>query len=130
MAKFVRDVMSHGVMTCTPETTVREAAQRMTEHHINALVVVEEASGELEGIVTRSDLARVYDQEYGSITVESVMNQDLETIIPDIPVAAAVMIMLDRNVDRLIIMHSRPAPQIPVGVLSLSDVVSDMAGEA
>lgn len=130
MAKFVRDVMSHGVMTCTPETTVREVAQRMAEHKVNALVVVEEASGELEGIVSRSDLARAYDQDYDAVTVEAVMSHDVETIIPDIPISAAVLIMLDKGVDRLVIQHAKPAPQRPVGVLSLSDVVREMAGEA
>jgi CBS domain-containing protein len=130
MVKYVRDVMSRSVLTCTPEMTVREAAQRMAEHHVNALVVVEEASGELEGIVSRSDLARVYDRDYDATPIESVMSQDVETIIPDIPVSAAVLIMLDNRIDRLIIMHAKPAPQRPVGILSLSDIVSDMAGEA
>ena len=55
------------------------------------------------------------------------MSQDVETIIPDIPVSAAVLIMLDQGVDRLVIMHAKPAPQRPVGVLSLSDIVRDMA---
>ncbi len=130
MAKLVRDVMSRSVMTCTPEISVREAARRMAEHRVNALVVVEEMSGELAGIVSRSDLARVYDQDYDTVTVESVMSYDVETIIPDIPVSAAVLIMLDRRVDRLVILHARPAPPRPVGLLSLSDVIRDMAGEA
>lgn len=129
MIKMVRDVMSRSVMGCTPETTVRAAAQRMAEHHVNALIVLEEASGELEGLVSRSDLARVYDQDPDSVTVEDVMTHDVQTIIPNIPVSAAVMIMLDHKVDRLVIMHSKPAPQRPVGVLSLSDVVRDIAGE-
>lgn len=128
MPKFVRDVMSRSVVTCTPETTVREAVRRMAEHRLNALAVVDKASGALEGIVSRSDLARVYDKDYDAIKVESVMTEDVETIIPDIPVSAAVMIMLDRNVDRLVIMHPSPAPSRPVGVLSLGDVVRDMAG--
>jgi CBS domain-containing protein len=115
-------------MTCTPQTTVREAAQRMSEHNINALVVVEEASGEMEGLVSRSDLARVYDQEHDAIIVESVMSHSVQTIIPDIPVTAALLIMLDHGVDRLIIQHAKPAPPRPVGVLSLSDIIRDMAG--
>jgi CBS domain-containing protein len=127
MPKLVRDVMGRGVVTCTPETSVREAARLMAQHHLNGLVVVEERSGELEGLVSRSDLARVYGQDYDALTVESVMTQQVETIIPDIPVSAAVMIMLDRGVDRLIIMHAKPATPRPVGVLSLSDVVQDMA---
>jgi signal-transduction protein with cAMP-binding, CBS, and nucleotidyltransferase domain len=127
MVKLVRDVMSRGLVSCTPDATVRQVAVRLHEHGVNALVVVEEASGELEGIVSRSDLARVYDQDYDALTVESVMSHDVETVIPDIPVSAAVLIMLDRGVDRLIIGHAKPAPQRPIGVLSLSDVIRDMA---
>jgi CBS domain-containing protein len=126
MTKFVRDVMSRSAM---PETTVREAAQRMDQHKVNALVVVEEASGELEGSVSRSDLARVYGQDYDAVIIESLMSHEVEAIIPDIPVPAAVLIMLDKGVDRLVIQHARPAPQRPVGVLSLSDVIRDIASE-
>jgi CBS domain-containing protein len=100
----------------------------MVDHHVNALVVIEEASGELEGIVTRTDLVRVYDQDLDAANVESVMKQEVETIIPEIPVSAAVLLMLDQGVDRLVIQHAKPAPQRPVGILSLSDVVKDMAG--
>jgi CBS domain-containing protein len=72
MLKFVRDVMSRSVVTCTPETSVHEAARRMTEHRLSALVVVDKASGELEGIVSRSDLARAYEKDYDAVKVESV----------------------------------------------------------
>ena len=58
------------------------------------------------------------------------MSHRVETIIPDIPASAAVLILLDRNVDRLVIMHAKPGPQRPVGVLSLSDIVRDMAAQS
>ncbi len=58
------------------------------------------------------------------------MSHDVETIIPDVPVSAAVLVMLDKGVDRLVIQHAKPAPQRPVGVLALSDVIREMAGEA
>jgi len=57
------------------------------------------------------------------------MSQQVETIIPDILVSTAVLIMQDRKVDRLVILHAPPATQIPVGVISLSDVVRDIAGQ-
>jgi CBS domain-containing protein len=128
MVKSVRDVMSRSVMTCTPETTVKKAAQRMAEHYVNALVVVEESTGELEGVVSRSDIARVYDSDHDTVTVASIMSEEVETIIPSIPVSAAVLLMLDKKIDRLVIMHAKPGPQRPVGVLSLSDIVRDVAG--
>jgi len=129
-SKFVRDVMNRSVVTCTPDTTVHEAARRMAELRVNALVVVEQLSGELEGIVTRSDLARTYGQDYDAIKVESVMSHEVQTVVPHIPVSAAVLLMLDHKVDRLVIMHAKPGPSRPVGILSLSDIVRDIAGEA
>ena len=121
--------MNRSVVTCTLDTTVREAARRMAEHGVNALVVVEELSGELEGIVTRSDLAQAYGQDYDAIRVESVMSHEVQTVVPDIPVSAAVLLMLDHKVDRLVIMHAKPGPPRPVGILSLSDIVRDIAEE-
>jgi CBS domain-containing protein len=126
--KQVRDVMSRSIVTCTPETTVRKAASRMVDNGVNALVVVDESSGELEGIVSPADLIQTYGQNIGLLTVDSVMSEQVETIIPDIPVSAAILIMLDRGVDRLVIVHAPPAPQRPVGILSVSDVVRAMAG--
>lgn len=128
--KFVRDVMSRSVATCTPDTTVHEAAKRMAEHAVNALVVVEEMSGDLEGIVTRSNLAQTYGQDYGAIEVESVMSHEVQTVVPHIPVSAAVLLMLDHKVDHLLIMHAKPGPSRPIGILSLSDIIRDMAEEA
>jgi signal-transduction protein with cAMP-binding, CBS, and nucleotidyltransferase domain len=130
VTKFVRDVMSRSVLTCTLETPVREAARRMAQQSVSALVVVEESSGDLEGIISRTDLARAYEKDIDSLTVEMVMSHRVETIVPDIPVSAAVLIMLDHHVDRLVIMHAKPGPQRPVGVLSLSDIVRDMARQA
>lgn len=129
MSKLVRDVMSRAAITCKPDTSLIEAARRMTEYQINALIVVDEG-GEVCGIVSRTDLVRVYDQDYASMIVEDVMSSQVATVIPDVPVSAAAKLMLDNKVDRLVIVHQKPATQRPVGVLSLSDIIRDMAGKA
>jgi len=129
MVKLVRDVMSRAAITCRPDTSLVEAARRMTEHQINALIVVDEG-GEVCGVVSRTDLVRVYDQDYANMTVEDVMSSQVATVIPDVPVSAAAKLMLDNKVDRLVIVHQKPATQRPVGILSLSDIVRDMAGKA
>ena len=75
-----------------------------------------------------------YDRDIDRLTVETVMSHtvmshEAETKTPGIPVSAAIMIMFDREVDRLAILHAKPAPQRPAGLLSLSDIIQDMAGE-
>jgi CBS domain-containing protein len=51
------DIMTHPVITVTPETTVGEAAELMIGHRISGLPVVNTA-GDVVGIVTEGDLLR------------------------------------------------------------------------
>lgn len=50
----VEGVMTYNVVSVSPQTSLREAAQRMRRQRIGALPVVEK--GKLVGIITRSDL--------------------------------------------------------------------------
>ena len=50
----VEEVMTYNVVTITPETSVREAAQQLRQRRFGALPVVDQ--GKLIGIITRSDL--------------------------------------------------------------------------
>ncbi len=53
----VSDIMTHPVITVTPETTIGEAAELMIRHRISGLPAVN-AAGEVIGIVTEGDLLR------------------------------------------------------------------------
>jgi acetoin utilization protein AcuB len=54
----VRDVMTWGVITARPDTTIGEAARRMHEKKIGALPVVEGAR--VVGIITESDILKAF----------------------------------------------------------------------
>jgi CBS-domain-containing membrane protein len=57
IAMNVADVMTHPVISVTPQTTIAEAAGLMMEHRISGLPVVDEA-GAVVGVVTEGDLLR------------------------------------------------------------------------
>lgn len=124
--KLVRDVMHRGVVTCNPDTSLARVAALMAQAHASAVAVVN-PTGELIGIVSRTDLVGAYLKPYEHRKAEDIMTTQVATIIPDIPIAAAVQIMLDRGVHQLVILHARPAPQRPVGILTMDDIVRDMA---
>ena len=48
-----------GVFTCLPDTPLVDAARRMAEEDVSALVVAD-AEGGLTGIITRIDLLRAH----------------------------------------------------------------------
>ena len=53
-ARTVEQIMTHEVVTISPQATIREAALRLRQYRLGALPVVDE--GKLVGIITRSDL--------------------------------------------------------------------------
>ena len=125
MPKLVRDVMKRGVPTCQIETLAVEVARRMLALNSDAVVVVNEM-GEVEGIISRTDLTRLHDKPYWELRAEDVMTPSVFTVVPDIPVDAAAQLMLDNSIHQLVILHARPAPQRPVGMITTRDVIRHM----
>ena len=105
---------------------MREVARLLDSERINALVVVDEG-GDLSGVVSQTDLVKAFDQQWESMVAEDVMTPDVVTIVADIPVRAAVELMVDNQIHRVVITQGGLAPRRPVGVLSMTDVVQEMA---
>jgi CBS domain-containing protein len=124
--KLVRDVMHRKVISCRVDTLLKEVVRRMDSERINALVVVDE-SGDLSGVVSQTDLVKVSEQDWEKMVAEDVMTPDVVTIVADIPVLAAVELMLDNQIHRVVITQGGLAPRRPVGVLSMTDVIREMA---
>jgi CBS domain-containing protein len=126
MTKLVRDVMHRGVITCWADEPLIDVARRLHEYAINAIFVLEE-SGRAEGVISQTDLAKAHVRgNWQHRTAEEIMVTDIATIAGDIPLDAAVQIMLDKRIHRLLIVQGGLRPNRPVGVLSLSDVVREM----
>lgn len=128
MTTLVRDVMHRGVITCWADEPLIDVARRMQEYTINAIFVLDQ-SGRAEGIISQTDLAEVYVEhgDWQHRTADEIMTAEIVTISGDIPLEAAVQIMLDKRIHRLLIVQGGLTPNRPVGVLSLSDVVREMS---
>ena len=55
-ARKVSEICSGKVVTCTPETSVPEVAQLMTENHVHLIPVMD--GGKVVGVVARLDIIR------------------------------------------------------------------------
>jgi CBS domain-containing protein len=69
-AGVAAELMTTPARTADPSPAVAEAAEAMRRHHINQLPVVQPETGALIGIVTRSDLLRVYERDDEEILAE------------------------------------------------------------
>jgi CBS domain-containing protein len=128
--RLVRDVMHRGVITCWLDEPAIEVARRLREYAISAIFVLDE-SGRAEGVISQTDLARAYVQgNWEHRTADEIMTPEVVTISGDIPLDVATQIMLDKHIHRLLIVQGGRVPNRPVGVLSLSDIMREMARAA
>ncbi len=126
MAKKVRDVMRHGVVTCQASSNLSEVAKIMMNNKTQFVLVVDEM-GEACGQVRGFQLLKYFGQDLSKIPVEEVMEENFITISPHADLPEAVSIMLKEGIECLIIVHDIPSqPLKPVGTISLSEIIAEM----
>lgn len=124
---LVRDLMSIGVLTCSPDTPVMDLARVLLEKELEGAVVLDE-QGHAIGIVCRDDLVRAYSAgDYEDLAVERLMRDGVPQIPPDIPLAAAAQIMQDRGVRIMFMMHHAGGIEYPAAMLSYKNILRHMA---
>ncbi len=114
----------YGVYTCTPGTPLREVARRVVEEDISALVVVD-ADGYLEGIITHTDLLRAHCEceDWATRRVDQHMTRPVVTTTVDDHLSHVAEMLLDRHIHRVVVVREENGRQRPVAVLSESDIV-------
>ena len=109
--EYVKDWMSRDVITITPDVTLPEAHQLMTENDIRRLPVVKD--GRLVGIVTLGDVREaepsgatslsIWELNYviSRLTVEKIMTPEPRVIVQDATIREASKMMLDYKISGL-----------------------------
>jgi CBS domain-containing protein len=117
----VREVMSRGVVSIAPETTIRHAAELMREHDIGALPVCDGTS--LVGMVTDRDLAlRALAEGYmPAQTVARVATSDVQWCYDHEDVNVVQRRMAEAQVRRMPVVNRE---RELVGTLSLGDIAT------
>jgi len=113
----VREVMSAPVETVSSETTAAEAATRMRDEGISALLVTTAPPS----IVTTTDMLDVVASgENGrEVTVADVMTESVETVPPDLEVRRAAEMMTTYGISHLPVVEDDY-----VGIISSTDITA------
>jgi len=140
-----KEIMTAPPITVSPETSIRDLAKLLTEHHINGVPVVDNA-GNLTGIVTEADLI---DQskmlhiptvlffldsviflenpkklgkelkKMAGTTVKDICTRDVVTVEEETPVDKVATLIAEKHVNTLPVMRGG---QI-VGIVGRGDLV-------
>lgn len=129
----VSEIMTHEVVTVTPEDNVYEVAVKMKQHDTGFIPVVEQGSDKLIGVITDRDLVvrGIAEKHPGSTAVETVMTRDIKTAKADMSVDEAAELMAEQQIRRLPVTEGdRLIGIVSIGDLAVRNLFADNAGEA
>lgn len=127
--KRVRDVMHRGVITCKPDTLLKEVVRILADTGVHAVIVAESGT-EVEGVISHMDVVRLYGKNLLEYKASDVMTPLIYDISADATVSEAVEALLAHRIHRLVVTEEGHGRKVAVGVLSTTDIIREMRGQA
>jgi len=125
----VHEIMTTQVESVSPTTSLRRAAQKMSDLNIGSLPIIDD--GQLLGIITDRDIschAIAMGHDPNSTEVQKVMTRDVNTCFDDQDITDAARLMSRQHIRRLAVLnHDNKV----TGFLSVDDLARcshDLAG--
>jgi Predicted transcriptional regulator, contains C-terminal CBS domains len=135
----LREIMTTGVITATPDMTLRDAMELISERHIGGVPVME--GKRVVGIFSATDLIayiaelseatasltfaqrRKRTAPLEDVTVGDVMTRKVQSLPPDSSVEEAAWLMAEKRIHRILVMEEGEL----LGVATVSDVAKAVA---
>ncbi len=115
-----REIMTKDVTTASPQTLLREIADRMEDENVGSIPIVE--NGRLVGIVTDRDIvcrAIAEGRDSRAVTASEVMSDDLVTCMPDDTVIEAIRKMGEHQIRRIPVCDTNGRLR---GIIAMADI--------
>jgi CBS domain-containing protein len=127
---LVADICTKAVVTCAPEDRLLDAARKMRDQHVGAVVVIELREGVVVpvGVVTDRDVVvdAVVPQldRIGELRVADLASREVVVINAGVNVDRALEIMSEAGVRRAPVVDGRGAL---VGIVTIDDLIETLA---
>jgi len=118
--RLIRDIMHVGnELPLVPSGTLMpEAMQVLAAKHFGCVAVVD-TEGNLIGIVTDGDLARMIHRDLSREMIDNVMTRAPKTISPEMMAAAAIALIDEFQISALLVTQENR----PVGIVHFHDLL-------
>ena len=114
-----KDFKSRQLFTLTKDNSVQDCAKMMKRHRIS-LVIILNKDNSLKGIVTKTNLIKVFlKNESIQIKISKIMKKELITATPSDPILHIERLLIKYGISRIIIKRD----QKPVGIITFRDFV-------
>lgn len=116
----LRDVMTRDIEICRPDSSLREAAERMRQRNVGCIPVCED--NRILGILTDRDIVVrgiAEGRDPNSTKVRELMTREVVYAFEDQDIQEGARLMEQRKVRRLPILNHQSQP---VGIISVDDL--------
>jgi CBS domain-containing protein len=115
-------IRNQNLITAKEDTDVSSCARSMVENSISSLIIT--ADSILRGVLTKTDLLDAYAKSYGGdVTANEYMTKRVLTVNPDESVHMVLLIMVDSNVSRVVVVEDNNKNSKPVGIITSHDLL-------
>jgi CBS domain-containing protein len=126
----VGDAMSHGVISCPPETPLRVVARMMATHGVHAIFVFEPTDDPVQephlwAVVSDLDLVAATQLDLDTLTAGATAVTPLVSVAADSSIAEAGSLMAQYGIAHLAV--TEPTSRRPIGVISTLDIARAVA---
>jgi CBS domain-containing protein len=121
----VLDAMRVGIVSCPPDTSLRDIARVMATYRIHSVVVSETEGARPMGVVADIDVARAATSGARETTAGELARSKPVTVAANDSLERAARLMAEHEVTHLVVVQ--PHSGHPVGVLSTLDVAGVLA---
>jgi len=128
----VGEAMSHGVLSCPPETPLRVVARMMATYGVHAIFVFEHTDEDDEAprlwaVVSDLDLVAATRLDLDTLTAGATAVTPLVSVPADSSIAEAGSLMAQYGIAHLAVTD--PDSRRPIGVISTLDIARALAAE-
>lgn len=135
----LRDIMTRDVVCATPDMTIRDAMELLSQRHVSGAPVID--GGKVVGVFSSSDLLtlvadlndttpsltfrrrRSRTTTLEDVTVDEVMTRKVQSLPPELSIEAAARVMVEKQIHRVLVMDADAL----LGIVSTSDVAKAVA---
>jgi CBS domain-containing protein len=125
----VGDAMSHGLISCSPETPLRVVARMMATHGVHAIFVFEDRGEDDEpqlwSVVSDLDLVAATRLDLDTLSAGTTAVTPFVTVAADSTIGEAGSLMAQYSVAHLAVID--PGSRRPIGVISTLDIARAIA---
>jgi crotonyl-CoA carboxylase/reductase len=129
----VNDLMTEGIITCQTTSSLADVANIMVDEGIRAVIVTDDASNAV-GVVSQTDLVLARQgrtrKEMELINAAQVMTANPITCTRQTALNEAITEMTRLRIHRLVVVEDRAGKKVPVGVLSMTDIINRLFDSA